>query len=377
MTTAATRRLSWDVVRVLAIAFVVLQHATHAGPGAHHSIGPMPFTVPIEIGASTLVVVSAYFVCVSMLRTKPIRVLRGRATRLLPAYLVAATVTFGVLRLLAPPGWTQLRLPDLLVNLSMLQLWIPDTRMVDFSYWTLPMQLTGFAAAAALFSTRWGRGRPLQVLLWVLVLAPLVIRLGAEHPGPVQILYSGLALHRAQLFAAGIAIFLWSRRRMHPIHLCALLLAALVAQWQHTDDVRSTLVLAAMLGAICLAARGPDWTLGPLARPITWLGGISYGVYLVNQEIGYVVMDRVAQWGGGPILELLAFVTSAVVLGWLLTVSVERPAQRLMSRQSHRGKVGSSPSSPSMPRPVSQANVLVPDPRTTCEPPVPATSHTA
>ncbi|MBA8925032.1 peptidoglycan/LPS O-acetylase OafA/YrhL [Kutzneria viridogrisea] len=376
MTTTA-RRQSWDVVRVLAISCVLVQHATHAGPGAHSSLGPMPVVVPIEVGASTLVVVSAYFVCVSMLRARPVRVLRNRAARLLPAYLVAATGTFCVLRLLAPPGWTLLRLPDLLVNLSMLQLWIPGSNMVDFSYWTLPMQLTGFLAAAVLFSTALGRGRPLQVLLWGLVGAPLLIRCAAQDQGPVQVVYSGLALHRAQLFAAGIGIFLWSRNRMSLAHLCALLAAALVAQWLHTEDLPSTLVLAALLAAICLAAAGPDWRLGVLARPIAWLGGISYGVYLVNQEVGYVVMDRVARWGGGPSLELAAFLGSALALGWGLTVLVERPAQRLLAGHSQAGSSGTSPaSSPAPPRPVNQASIVVPEPRTTCDSPLPATSHT-
>ncbi|MBB5956017.1 peptidoglycan/LPS O-acetylase OafA/YrhL [Saccharothrix tamanrassetensis] len=383
------RRINWDVLRVLAVAAVLLQHATHAGPSVHSELGSPVFTVSLEMGASTLVVISAFFACASLAKGEPARFLRNRLARLLPPYAVAATLTYLVLTRLAPEGWSRLEPRDLVVNVLMLQNWFPEARLVDFSYWTLPVQVTGFIAGAVLASRV--RGNGLRVLLWTLVVGPLVLRVWTNEPGVVRTFYDGLGIHRAQLFAAGVAIWLWSKGRLGTGHLTALLLAALAAQATHSDDVESTVALGVLLVGIAACAKGPDWDIRPLRvlqRPIRWLAGISYGVYLVHQEIGYVAMAEVARFG--PWVELVTFLGLAVVLGWLLTKFVERPAfraltagsrpvlvrlllaARLHAAQSHLGSVGAVPfSSAPLWRPVSQPNTAAAVPPTTSGSPAP------
>nr|WP_255375622.1 acyltransferase family protein [Saccharomonospora sp. CUA-673] len=115
-----------------------------------------------------------------------------------------------------------------------------------------------------------------------------------------------------------------------------MLLAVLIMQIFRSSEPRLLIVacLGVMLGLMCLAARGPDWTpvLGFARRPISWLAGISFGIYLVHQKLGYV-FARVAtgleieQWW-----LRLAFVIGAILLAaWALTVLVERPAHRLLA----------------------------------------------
>lgn len=320
---------------MLAVFSVLLQHATHAGPLVHPELGRPLFTFPLEMGASGLVVMSAYFACASLAKGEPVRFLRNRLSRLLPAYVVAATFTFGVLRWIAPEGWSQLEFRDLVMNVFMLQNWIPDVRLVDFSYWTLPVQITGFVAGAFLCSRL--RGPWLRVLLWTLVFGPLVMRVWTTDPGVVRTLYDGLGVHRAQLFAIGIGIWLWSKGRLGNGHLGALLVCALGAQAVHSSDLESTLGLGVLLLGYCAAASGPDWNVQPIraiAKPIKWLAGISYGVYLVHQEVGYVVMLYLARLGLGPVVQLVGFFGTAVVLGWLLTRFVERPIHTWLTAES-------------------------------------------
>jgi peptidoglycan/LPS O-acetylase OafA/YrhL len=242
------------------------------------------------------------------------------------------------------------------------------------------VQVTGFVAGALLASRL--RGRALKARLWALVVDPVALReQAAAEPGLLNTLYNGLGAHRAQLFAIGIAIWLWSRSRLGDHHLFALLTAALLAQAVHTEDLRSTIGLGVVLIGVCAAAGGPDWDVAlvrALRRPIKWLAGISYGVYLVHQEIGYFVMVRVASFAPGPLVELAAFTGSAVALGWLLTKFVERPAYRaltanrrpavvglLLTAQSHLGSVGAVPFSRApLWRPVSQPSTSAAAPLT-------------
>ena len=379
---ATKRRINWDVLRILAVLCVLLQHATRVGPANHPELSRPAFVFGLEFGASTLVVISAFFACVSLSKGEPARFLRNRLARLLPPYLVAALCTYAVLRYLAPAGWSELTPRDLLVNVLMLQSWFPDARLVDVSYWTLPIQVTGFLAGALLASRI--RGRAAKALLWALVVVPVVIKDWAIPPGLVNTLYNGLGAHRGQLFAVGVAIWLWSRGRLGDRHLFALLTASLLAQAWHTGDFTSTIGFGVLLIGVCAAAGGRDWDIAPvrlLARPIRWLAGISYGVYLVHQELGYLVMAKVAPYGG-PWVELGFFTASAVVLGWLLTKLVERPAHRVLTAsrpavagllltarlhaaQSHLGSVGAVPFSRApLWRPVSHASTSAAAPLT-------------
>ncbi len=79
--------------------------------------------------------------------------------------------------------------------------------------------------------------------------------------------------------------------------------------------------------------------MGPLPRVVGWLAGVSYGVYLMNQQIGYfvawLVQDSAGITGWGR-LAVVALV--AVLLGWLLTRLVERPAVRALTRRGQPGK---------------------------------------
>ncbi|HET9143950.1 acyltransferase [Actinophytocola sp.] len=387
------RRLSWDILRVVAVCSVVFQHVTHQAPINHPELGPYPVTLPLQFGASTLMVISAYFVCVTVRRGNTRQWLRNRLARVLPAYFVAVLATYAVTRL-AVAAFNHLRfdgpisllfgdpsavagptafpwylpdLPDLVGNLLMVQAWSPDLHWIDASYWTLPAQVMAFVAAAMLWRRfGWGGAR-LPALLWTLVIVPVVVRFtlrGDDASQWIKSVFDGLALHRVALFGAGVAIWLWTAHRLSGRHLGAYLLAVLVAQDAHArfTDTPSTIAFGVILLAVVAAAGGPDWKVGPLHRlapVITWLGGISYGLYLVNQELGFVVARVLVDAGVGPVERIVVCVGAVILLGWLMTRYVERPAhRRLTSAQPQAVRTGGSPASPvPLPRPASQATI--------------------
>nr|BFF03630.1 hypothetical protein GCM10020241_53050 [Streptoalloteichus tenebrarius] len=256
-------------------------------------------------------------------------------SRLMPPYLVAVLVTYALVVLVAAPDWYRPTLGDLLGNLLLAQAWWPDVHYVDGSYWTLPVQLLAFTAAAVLWPLRWMRGWRAPLTLWAIVVVPTLLRLTWRTDDASQLVrsvYDGLGLYRTHLFAAGVGIWLWSRRRLRGWHLTLLLGAVLLAHEVQTKDRPSTIAVGVMLGLVCLAAAGPDWTFARFLRqPATFLAGISYGVYLLNQEIGYLLARLLLDRGAGPWTRLLATVAAAILLGWLLTTLVERPAHRWLT----------------------------------------------
>ncbi|WP_312868540.1 acyltransferase family protein [Amycolatopsis pithecellobii] len=403
MSRSKPRKISWDVVRVVAVFSVLLGHITHQGPFAHPELGDYPFRDTAQFGAAVLMVISGFFVCQTIRRGGTARWWWCKVARLLPPYVIAVLITYVVMRFAGAAfnhqtfdsGWfgtlfgptsdglawvSSWYVPvghDLLINLFLLQGWNQYFIWLDGSYWTLPVQLMVFSGAAMLWAgTPWLRGtRRAQLLAWGLVVVPLFVRfvvIGVHNPAPwAYSVVFGLGLHRMHAFAAGIGIWLWSRNRLGGGHLTLLLIAVIAAQDLHlypdhvalpSDPARlpSDLGFAVMLLLVCAAAKGPDWSLlRPLAPVFTWLAGISYGVYLLHQELGYVLARLLLDAGVPGWVRLPILVAAAVIAGWLLTTLVERPAYSRLTRP--RRMVPSPrtapddllPGSPSGPAPVS------------------------
>ncbi|ALL79213.1 acyltransferase [Pseudonocardia sp. EC080610-09] len=356
------REPGWDVLRSGFVLLVVLYHATHLGPVLHPELIPRRLSFDHQVGASLLLVVSAYFACATLGRHSPGRYWWGRVARLLPAFLVAVPVAWVALRFLSPEDWASPDAREVVVNWLMLGNW--DTvryPWLDPAFWTLPLQLMAFTAAAVLSTTRWGFGPRLRVLLWTMVLVPLLLwPLRARPDDPAdppewyRMIVDGFGFHRLHLFVAGIAVWLWSTRRMGNGHALALLAFCGLAQFvhglmpgpdgvlrvdlDHIDAVAAALVCVG-IALVALVARLPrpgGWIPAPLATAFRRLAGISYGVYLMHQTVGYVVMRRLQDVGVGPLLQSAAMLVVAVLLGWLLTRLVERPAHGVLMRSWDR-----------------------------------------
>nr|WP_272954627.1 acyltransferase [Kribbella sandramycini] len=327
--------MSWDVVRVLAVLAVVFTHTTYMGPFLHPELGAPLGTHPFQVGASILLVISAYFICVTVRKGATTRWLWRRFARVLPPYLAAVVFTYTAVLLFAPSNWILPTPYDLWANLTLTTAFDPTVQLIDGSYWTLPLQLMAFAAAAFLWPRGAGSGQRMTVLLWVMTVSPVILQWNdriLHSPLWVQQAWNGLGIHRLQLFAIGIAIWLWSKHRMHVVHLGALLVATVFAQSIHTEDVPSSLGIGVLLVIVCLAARGPDWTIfAPLRRPIEFLAKISFGLYLLNQVVGYLIAYHLMALGADRLVQILGSVAGVTVLAWLLTKFVEQPAYRLLT----------------------------------------------
>ncbi|NIK55308.1 acyltransferase family protein [Kribbella shirazensis] len=327
------------MVRVLAVFAVMFTHTTYMGPFLHPELGEALGPYPFQVGASILLVISAYFVCVTVRKGSTWRWLWRRACRVLPPYLIAVLFTYTVLIFLAPSNWILPTRRDLWANLTLAASFDRGVQLIDGSYWTLPLQLMAFGAAALLWPR--GLGQRITTGLWIMILAPVALqwhdRIG-QSPLWVQQTWNGLGLHRLQLFAIGIAIWLWAQRRIGVLHLAALLAATVFAQHAHTADLPSSLGIGVLLVFVALAARGPDWTVfARVRRPIEFLARISFGLYLLNQVVGYLIAYRLMELGAGRLVQIAGAVTGVIGLAWLLTKYVEEPSYRALAALRVRG----------------------------------------
>lgn len=131
--------------------------------------------------------------------------------------------------------------------------------------------------------------------------------------------------------------------RLPPIGRWAMLLAGLLtlqAHWSRIHPVQESMV-ALGSALVIVAALSPGVIERALmARPLRFLGRISYSVYLVHVPLLLAAVLLLLH-GRVPMAALLACVPpAAVALGWLFHATVAEPCaqlgQRLATRMRHR-----------------------------------------
>ncbi|ASO19046.1 peptidoglycan/LPS O-acetylase OafA/YrhL [Actinoalloteichus hoggarensis] len=339
----STRRVSWDVLRAVAIALVVVQHATWGGPFLVPELEERPVFLSLQAGASVLMIISGYFICQTLSSSGSRALLQNRLVRVIPPMAVAAVLTHVVVHLWGPEslersfasliGTILVYPPGLIEGIS----------RTDGSYWTIPLQVTAFLVTALLWPRGWRRGLRLRLVLAVSVMVPVALDLiRSAGPGPTVTrgieIAETVGAGRVHLLAAGAALWLWGTRRSGN-GVLVIVAGATVTQFFTSSDVAGAVAMAVATVAIGAAARGPDWD-HPFLRPVVWLAGISYGVYLVNHNIGYSVMYQLSEAGVPPMVQSAVMIVCSVLLGWLLTRIVEEPIAR---RFRYRRKKTASP----------------------------------
>ncbi|MNV83633.1 Acyltransferase family protein [compost metagenome] len=73
-------------------------------------------------------------------------------------------------------------------------------------------------------------------------------------------------------------------------------------------------------------------------RPFIFLGYISYPLYLLHQNIGFVLMRKMEQYIGNEYLVILITMVLIVTLSWLVTRFLEKPILQFLRNYRIQGR---------------------------------------
>jgi peptidoglycan/LPS O-acetylase OafA/YrhL len=186
----------------------------------------------------------------------------------------------------------------------------------------------------------WSLGIEFQYYLLVGLIFPLlaasrttirtVTMLALVVPGFFVPKISLLFVH-LPLFLAGILTYQFKVGRLSKWHfLPALAVTAVVTSFRSGALVAVTCAITALL--IAFAHFG--------GRMLTWLGALSYSLYLMHVPIGGKIIDLGVRFQHGELVPgffLLAATAGSILSAWVLYRLVELPSQRLASRISYSG----------------------------------------
>jgi len=342
MNQAPNRLASLDALRGLAALGVVLFHYLPYYDRLYGHQFELPALLESVLlfgryGVHLFFILSGFVIFMTLERTRHAGWFGlARAVRLLPALWTGIALTFLSVHWLGPEN-RAVDLGTALLNTTLLHEYLGAAH-VDGAYWSLVIEVTFYSWMALLFFAlgSWQRLR-IALALW-LVASYIGVLWWRQIPELLEFPVKDLLFVKyAPLFIAGMLIY---RRYRHGASATdSLLLAFSIGHSLITWKAPYNLFVLACTCIFSLAVSGHLERLAN--RPLLWLGGLSYSLYLVHQNIGYGIISwgyRVGLPGWTGIG--LALVT-ALALATLIHHLVEKPA--LSRFRSWRQSVESRP----------------------------------
>jgi peptidoglycan/LPS O-acetylase OafA/YrhL len=328
-----------DALRGVAALAVVLFHFTtrfiELYPPTGSTAGSPSFTVPHgHYGVNLFFIISGFVIFMTLARTqRGMDFVVSRFSRLFPAYWVAVAMTFAVTSTFGLPG-KEVTVLQALANLFMIHglFYVPH---VDGVYWTLEVELLFYSGMFLLFV----RGQ-LHRVYWAMagLLAMRLVYHVAHVAWGVDLpwtLYRLTILKFIPWFALGIFVYQTainaSRAGDRSAQVTAVL--SLACLWV-VDGWPTALLALALAGLVWGAASGRlPWLGNPV---LGFFGTISYTLYLLHENIGWVVMRAVQAQGGSFDASIAVAFLTTVLLATALTYAVEKPAMRWVRKRYHQ-----------------------------------------
>ncbi|WP_310740341.1 acyltransferase [Microbispora sp. H10885] len=393
---AGAGRLAWlDALRGIGAMAVVAEHAL---PWVMPSLRPYWFSLGMY-GVLVFFLVSGYIIPASLEKRGDVGAFWiSRVFRLYPLYLLVIAVVL-VMAIWVPVRQEVPRHPSAVAaHLSML-LDVVHVGAVADPMWTLSYEMVFYLLVTALFAGGMHRRSGALAIVFgvVAVVAGLVLSaplLPGHWPAVAAcvVFVAGLAcliigrFRTAAAYALGLmalvlllfgsfvpwfgaailavmftgtALYRWERGTagLGPVVAAAVLVAAAPVWsvqagwwWVQPDVWITTIVLAGVTFAIGMALRGRR-----VPGVLTWLGLISYSVYLLHHPLlrylNALVGDLKSVTDPGRAALTLGYLAGTLTLSWLTYRFVESPAQRLGRRFTRRSSSSSHASGRDIPVP--------------------------
>ena len=333
-----SRLLEIDALRGIAALAVVLFHYTTRFAemyGQQHAVS-LPFPHG-HYGVNLFFVISGFVIFMTLEKTsRPMDFVVSRFSRLFPVYWVAIFLTLSITHALGLPG-ELVGIGTAIANMLMIHGFfrIPH---VDSVYWTLEVELLFYCGMLLMY--RLGALQRIHQVLAILFLLRLIYWAAARFLGidlPWTI-FRLLILQFIPWFAIGISIYLAVSHGPNELRP-ALITAALAVLTLLIGESALLAALAFTVGSVVWAAASGrlPWLRNPV---LTWLGAISYPLYLVHENIGWSIQLQLAGLGASPDVSLLLVLAFSLVLATLLNRLIEQPALKWIRRRyRERGTV--------------------------------------
>ena len=241
----------------------------------------------------------------------------SRITRILPTYWLAIVLT-SVLLLILDSGFQEITARQVIANLAFLQGPFHEP-YIDGVYWTIAIEIRFYALVALLIAFKIYRFYPWFLLSWVLLCYADFIKLPI---GPLRQLF---ITSYGYYFAAGGAFYFLHHRRHIKLSLLIIILSLLISVPKGCELISQKLgqdvsLSAAVVVMTCyglMALISTRWFDNIHWRWLPIAGALTYPLYLLHENIGFVLMRLLNFTSNGFILTLM-IIMLMLIASWLI-----------------------------------------------------------
>ena len=328
-----------DLLRFLAALAVVLYHYTFRG-FAEGGYSPVEYPILGEVfkyglyGVQLFFIISGFVILMTESKRDAANFVISRITRLYPAFWVCVSLTAAFI------FWKggeifQIGVVEYLLNLTMIS-GFANVKMVDGVYWTLLVEIKFYLLIFVLLVC--GQIKRIE---WFLVfwLALTVLSLLVPLPKIITFLFLP---DWSSFFIAGALFYLIRQSGLNLIRSAMLVMSLLLSLWQNLSEIKhlevlyksdfspyiSSAVIVACFTVFLLISLG--YTKGLSSQKLIKLGVLTYPLYLIHQNIGFMMFH---EFGGSVnrYVLLVALVLVMLVVAWLIHRVIEQPLGRWMN----------------------------------------------
>jgi peptidoglycan/LPS O-acetylase OafA/YrhL len=312
-----------DALRGIAALMVVLYHYTVTYDSAFGHKADLWFSFGIgSHGVELFFLISGFVILMTLDRVRGAEDFAlARASRLFPTYWLSVLFTAAAVTVFALPGYDVTPI-QVLVNLTMLQTFV-GVENVDGVYWTMAVELAFYGWMLVVLAAGLLPRIERVLSVWLIAVGAAVIVFVALQASLPWGLATALLLYHGHLFVAGMLFY---RMRTSPSRV-ALTLIVVTLAIEALFRPSSIGIVGAWYLVLVLLQLG---RLGFLNRPpLLFPGTISYPLYLLHENIGFIVIRQLYAWGLDHTLALIFIpLALSIALATAVHFAVEVPAQR-------------------------------------------------
>ncbi len=320
---APSNRLTFlDAMRGLAAVGVLLYHYcwryTHIFPNAT----AYAWTKYGYLGVHVFFIISGFVIFMTVERSKTVMDFPvGRLTRLYPTFWVCCTITWLLVSICGLPG-RETSITQYLGNMTIVGPTF-GVKPVDGAYWSLGVEMIFYVLVYGLWllklETRW------RVMCWIwLVLSAVITFIDRSGLVFLKMLHVGLLLNYTPLFVLGILCYQLMKNRVRKSDVALVFACLLVA----SALFKGSEVVVIGLSAGIIAALSMMKAQIRIPKIVIWLGAISYPLYLLHQNIGYIVIRYCSMLGLSRIAGIIIAFTISILLASVVHVYVEETSRK-------------------------------------------------
>ncbi|WP_440905369.1 acyltransferase family protein [Catenovulum sp. SX2] len=315
------RRLTeLDGLRGIAAIAVVLYHYLNR----YHDIYGHSFNVPEilkfgQYGVHLFFIISGFVIYWTISKVdKPLDFIWSRASRLYPPFWFSVTITFLAVAMFSLPD-REVSLVTFFFNLSMLHEYL-GLDHVDGVYWTLTIELTFYFWIFVIFCL--GKMEHIEKVLIFWICGALTFEFLGIDTVVGHRIRTFLLLDYIELFAAGICFYKYRVKTFSKLTHIIIILSILSLFVSYQTQIAS--ILCCLYFLFGLAVAGKVRLLG--ASVFVYFGSISYSLYLIHQNVGYIIINKSYALDLEPFVGIIFAFGISLLLSHFILVFVERPS---------------------------------------------------